>query len=305
MERRNFVKTATLLGGAALTASLTGEAFAGNLSNAAQFKLKYAPGLDMFSASVGSKDIIPNLQFIKDQGFRAVFDNGFPGRSKEDQDLIANQLTRLGLEFGPYVLYADFAKESMVLRDENILKMLKERIQVAIEIKKRTGYHLALMVPGRYNQRLAWDYQAANVIDTLRDLSAMAQTEGIVIVLEPLNRYDHPGLFLSGSPQAYMICRAVNSPGCKIIFDIYHQQITEGNLIPNLDMSWSEIATLHCGDNPGRKEPTSGEINYRGIFKHLYEKGYKGAICMEHGKSKPGKEGDQAVIDAYRFCDTF
>ena len=305
MERRNFVKTATLLGGAALTASLTGESFAGDLSNAAQFKLKYAPGIDMFSASAGSKDFAANLQFIKDQGFKAVFDNDFPKRSKEDQDTIANLLNKLGLEFGPYVLYADFSKESMVLKDENILKMLKERIEVAKEIKKRTGYFMTLMVPGRYSQNVAWDYQAANVIDNLRELSAMAQAEGIVIVLEPLNLYDHPGLFLSGSPQAYMICRAVNSPSCKIIFDVYHQQITEGNIIPNLKRCWSEIGTMHCGDNPGRKEPTTGEINYRGVFKFLYEKGYNGAICMEHGKSKQGKEGDQAVIDAYRFCDNF
>ncbi len=305
MERRNFVKTAALLGGAVLSGTAAAGITERGKSNAALFKLKYAPSLDMFNATVGSKDIAANLQFIKDQGFRAVFDNNYPTRSKAEQDLIANQLVKLGLEFGPYVLYADFGKESMVLKDASVLNMLRERISVAIEIKKRTGFDMALMVPGRYNQRLAWDYQAANVIDNLRELSDMAEKDGIVIVLEPLNRYDHPGLFLSGSPQAYMICRAVNSPSCKIIFDIYHQQITEGNLMPNLDMCWSEIGTLHCGDNPGRKEPTSGEINYRGVFKHLFEKGYNGAICMEHGKSVSGKEGDQAVIDAYRYCDNF
>jgi hydroxypyruvate isomerase len=128
---------------------------------------------------------------------------------------------------------------------------------------------------------------------------------GLVIVLESLNPRDHPGLFLTKIPQAFEICRAVNSPSCKILDDLYHQQITEGNLIPNVDAAWSEIAAFHLGDNPGRNEPTTGEINFRNIFKHLYEKGYKGALCMEHGASKPGKEGERAVIDAYRACDAF
>jgi len=102
-----------------------------------------------------------------------------------------------------------------------------------------------------------------------------------------------------------MICRAVNSPSCKIINDLYHQQITEGNLIPNIDRAWEEIGSFHLGDNPGRKEPTTGEINYRNVFKHLHAKGYKGVLCCEHGRSKPGKEGERAMIDAYRECDSF
>ncbi len=76
------------------------------------------------------------------------------------------------------------------------------------------------------------------------------------MVLEPLNTiHDHPGLFLNGIPQAYDICRAVNSPVCKIVDDIYHQQITEGNLIPNIEAAWSEIAAFHLGDNPGAMNP--------------------------------------------------
>jgi hydroxypyruvate isomerase len=102
-----------------------------------------------------------------------------------------------------------------------------------------------------------------------------------------------------------MICRSVNSPSVKIVDDIYHQQITEGNLIPNIDKAWSEIASFHLGDNPGRNEPTTGEINYKNIFKHIYQKGYQGVLCMEHGKSKRGKEGEIAVIEAYRACDDF
>ncbi len=128
---------------------------------------------------------------------------------------------------------------------------------------------------------------------------------GLVLVLEPLNRRDHPGLFLTGMPQAFAICRAVNSPCCKILDDMYHQQITEGNLIPHIDACWSEIAAFHIGDNPGRKEPTTGEINYKNIFKHLHQKGFQGVLGMEHGRSGEGKAGERAVIEAYRACDAF
>ena len=125
------------------------------------------------------------------------------------------------------------------------------------------------------------------------------------MVLEPLNFRDHPGLFLTKSPQAYQICKAVNSPSCKILFDIYHQQIQEGNLIPNIEKCWDEIAYFQIGDNPGRKEPTTGEINYKNVFKYIHSKGFKGVLGMEHGNSMSGKEGEEAVLNAYKMSSNF
>ena len=82
-------------------------------------------------------------------------------------------------------------------------------------------------------------------------------------------------------------------------------QRNTGHLIPMMDMCWSEIAYIQIGDNPGRKEPGTGEINYKNIFKHLHEKGYKGVLGMEHGNFHEGKEGEMAVIKAYRESDNF
>ena len=162
-----------------------------------------------------------------------------------------------------------------------------------------------LVVPGRYDERLGWDYQTANVVDNLKYCADICQNAGITIVIEPLNRHDHPGLFLTKIPQSYQICKAVDNPYCKIVNDLYHQQITEGNLIPNIDRAWSQIGAFHIGDNPGRKEPGTGEINYKNIFKHIRDKGFDGVLCMEHGNSKPGKAGEMAVIEAYVYCDSF
>ena len=243
---------------------------------------------------------------MADQGFSAMFDNGLMRKPKDMQEKIARQMSRLDMTLGPFVLYADFGKKSFVTRDPEIRTMLVNLMKEGVECAKRVNAQWALVVPGRFDEGLEWDYQTANVIENLKYCADVVESSGLVIVLEPLNAWtNHPGLFLTKIPQAYQICRAVNRPSIKIVNDIYHQQITEGNLIPNIDMAWSEIASFHVGDNPGRKEPGTGEINYRNIFKHIHKKGYQGVLCMEHGRSLRGKEGEVALIKAYRACDDF
>jgi hydroxypyruvate isomerase len=138
------------------------------------------------------------------------------------------------------------------------------------------------------------------MVEKLRRAAEILEPHGLIMVLEPLNFRDHPGQFLQRSPQAYQICKAVDSPSCKILFDIYHQQIQEGNLIPNIDDCWDEIAYFQIGDNPGRNEPGTGEINYQNVFAHIKNNGFTGILGMEHGNSQSGKAGELAVIEAYK-----
>ncbi len=310
-SRRTFIKKTAITGAAMMAApAFTGSAFAANPRKASDaitpFRLKYAPSVGMFREHAGN-NIADNVKFCHDMGFRAMFDNGLMGRPVEDQLKLANEISRHGMELGPFVLYADFSVTSFVLNNPEVRKMLTDRMKEGVEVFRRTGVKWALVVPGRYDERLSPDYQTANVIDNLRLCCDIVEKEGLTIVLEPLNTLrDHPGLFLKRIPQAYAVCRAVNRPSCKIVNDLYHQQITEGNLIPNIEAAWSEIAAFHCGDNPGRNEPTTGEINYRNVFRYIYSRKYDGVICMEHGISKRGsKEGEARVIKAYRECDNF
>ncbi|GAP69856.1 hydroxypyruvate isomerase [Bacteroidales bacterium 6E] len=307
MDRRNFFRN-TALGSVALTglaSPLTSFASDNASSNSAQFKLKYAPGFGMFREHAGN-DPIDHIKFVHDQGFRAVFDNGFMGKEPALQEKIANELARRNMDMGPFVLYADFGVKSMVTREPEMMEMLKKKMHEAVELRKRTQIKQALVVPGRYDEKLAWDYQTANVIDAMRMCCDIVGPSGLELVMEPLNAHtDHPGLFLTTIPQSFMICKAVNHPSCKIVNDMYHQQITEGNIIPNMNMAWEYIGAFHIGDNPGRNEPTTGEINYLNIFKHIHSKGYDGVLCMEHGKSIRGKEGEAALIEAYRKVDAF
>lgn len=308
MKRREALKHGL---GAAAALSLAGAAGAIPVSGprpaaraTGKFKLRYAPSFGQFKAHAGD-DLKAQIQFCADEGFTAMFDNGLMGRPAADQEMIASELAKRDMALGPFVLYADFSKESFVLKNDEVKALILDLMRKGIETMKRTGCRQALVVPGRFNLNLFWDYQTANVVDNLRLAMDVCAPAGLTLVLEPLNRRDHPGLFLTGMPQAYAICRGVNSPSCKILDDMYHQQITEGNLLPHIDACWSEIAAFHIGDNPGRKEPTTGEINYKTIFKHLHKKGFQGVLGMEHGRSGEGKTGERAVIEAYRACDAF
>lgn len=305
MNRRKFMAMGLAAGATAVSATVSKADQSDKKPKNGKFKLNYAPMASTFKEHVG-KDPIEAIKFSADQGFTAFFDNGLMGRPVKKQQEIAAELAKHEMLLGPFVIYAKIGVKTFVLNDPDIRKMLLEKMKTAIECAKRTNAKWGLVVPGHYDEKLDWSYQTANVVDNLRYCAEILEPAGLVMVLEPLNTIkNHPGAFLTGIPQSYQICKAVNSPSCKIVNDLYHQQITEGNLISNIDMAWDQIASFHIGDNPGRKEPTTGEINYTNIFKHLYQKGYKGVICMEHGNSKPGKQGELDVIQAYRECDNF
>ena len=305
MERRNFIKrTVAASAAAGLGTAVFGKADPAAMSNNAKFNLKYAPNFNSFPEMAG-QDPVDFIKFCNDQGFRAIFDNRLTNKEPALQEKIASELNRHNMDIGPFILRAKEGGESMVYDDGESREKWKQGMYEAIETSKRTGAKHALIVPGKLDTKLEKDYQTANVIDCLRELSEIAEKDSVVIVLEPLNRWNHPGLFLTGIPQAYAICRAVNSPSCKLLDDMYHQQITEGNIIPNIDRAWSEIAAFHIGDNPGRKEPGTGEMNYLNIFKHIHQKGYEGVLCMEHGRSIEGIAGEKALIEAYRRADNF
>ena len=315
MNRRSFVRNSAAV---AAGASLVSPVFAGpRSSNTATepgkqlrhpgepFQLNYAPHLGMFSQHGGPKPV-DQLRFMADEGFRSFEDNGMKGRSIADQEAMAKVMADNGMQMGVFVAHSIFWKEPNLASGkaewrEQFLTEIRESVDVA----KRVNAKWMTVVPGHVDLRLDMGYQTANVVESLRRAVEILEPHGLVMVLEPLNPRDHPGLFLKKAAQAFEICRAVDSPSCKILFDIYHQQITEGNLIPNIDAAWDEIAYVQIGDNPGRKEPTTGEINYKNVFKHIHSKGYDGILGMEHGNSRPSMEGERAVIDAYRSVDSF
>ncbi len=270
-----------------------------------EFNLKYAPHLGMFKHHAGN-DPIDQLNFMADEGFTAFEDNDMRTREIGVQEKMTATMRKRGLEMGVFVAHEIYWKEpNLASGDQNKREEFLAYINESVDVAKRVHAKYMTVVPGHVDLRQSMGFQTAHVIESLKQASGILEPHGLTMVLEPLNFRNHPGLFLTGSPQAYEICKAVNSPSCKILFDIYHQQIQEGNLIPNLRAVWDEIAYIQIGDNPGRKEPTTGEINYKNVFKFIHNQGFDGILGMEHGNSKPSKEGERAVINAYKDVDSF
>lgn len=307
MNRRDFlVKSASAAAALPALAGSGLEAAARALGKHT-FKLKYAPHFGMFTNSAG-KDPIDQLKFMADVGFTAFEDNGLMRRAVAEQQRIGDTLAKLGMTMGVFVIDAgDNWKVSLATGQPEFRETFLKTCREAVEVAKRVNARWMTVVPGYFERRLPIGVQTGHVIDALRAGADILAPHKLTMVLEPLS--DNPDLFLRSSDQTYAICRAVNSPACKILFDIYHMQRNEGHVIPNINHVWSEIGYFQTGDVPGRKEPGTGELNYRNIFKHIHDKAKKAGVefvfGMEHGNAFPGVEGEQKLIDAYVAADSF
>jgi hydroxypyruvate isomerase len=303
MERRNFLKQNLMASGALLSTS----AFANTKMSPIEestFKLNYGFHDGMFKSHAGN-DFIEQIKFAHSMGFRSIEDNGMMGRTPAMQEKIGNTLASLGMTMGVFVISFDNwpLSVSMTSGNKDWRKKFVDYCTEAVNVAKRCNAKHMTVVPGNYDRTKSLDMQLANVIGALRPGVEILEKHNLIMVLEPLS--DTPELFLRYSDQTYAICKAMNSSACKILFDMYHMQRNEGNIIANIDKCWDEICYFQIGDNPGRKEPGTGEMNYKNIFKHIYQKGYRGVMGMEHGNAGAGKEGELALIKAYREADSF
>lgn len=306
MKRNDFLKnSALILSGTFLSSNKPFETVNLNKSTvkSAAFKLDYAPHQGMFSASAGN-NFLDEIRYMYDLGFRSIEDNGMTDRSFEEQKQIGELLAKLGMRMGVFVVpKGGNGQNTLAAPKKEHVDIFLKGCRESVEVAKRVNAKWVTVVPGDYERNLPLGVQTGNVIEALKRGAEIFEPHGITMVLEPLS--DSPNLFLRYTDQAYEICKAVNSPSCKILYDAYHQQKNEGNLINFMNQCWSEIAYIQIGDNPGRKEPYTGEINYKNVFKWIHDKGYKGIVGMEHGISKSGKEGEEVLVAAYRQADSF
>jgi hydroxypyruvate isomerase len=313
MQRKEFLSRTLLAGGALLGGgAIKAEAVTAGTLNPEEkqpaagtpFHLNYGIHDGMFRNHAGP-DFTDQIRFAYEQGFRAIEDNGMMDRTPEEQARIGETLKKLGMTMGVFVLNFDHwpVSTSLCSGDPVWLEKFLKACHAAVDTAARCNGKWITVVPGNYDRKLALGYQTAHVLHALRLASEILEPHGLVMVLEALS--DTPDLFLRHPDQTYLLCEAVNSPSCKYLFDMYHMQRNEGDLIPNIDRAWKHIAYFQIGDNPGRKEPGTGEMNYKNIFRHIHEKGYTGVLGMEHGMAGTGIEGEKALIKAYRDADDF
>jgi hydroxypyruvate isomerase len=305
MKRRNFLQKSLLTTGAALTATAAWSRPVLNKRSATPkpFELNFAPHEGMFANHAG-KNFLDQIRFMYDEGFRAIEDNGMLKRPVDEQIKIGAELSKLGMTMGVFVVDGgDNWKVSLTTGKQEFTDNFVKTCKQCVETAKRVNAKWMTVVPGFFERNIPMGIQTANVVDALRRGAEIFEPHGMIMVLEPLS--DTPELFMRFSDQTYALCKSVNSPSCKILYDIYHMQRNEGNVIKNIERCWDEIAYFQIGDNPGRNEPGTGELNFKNIFKFASDKGYRGVWGMEHGNSAPGKDGEKRVIQAYREVDTF
>jgi hydroxypyruvate isomerase len=306
MQRRKFMQQSLLAGGGLFTSAglMAGDKKPSTIDETKPFNLNYAIHDGMFKNHAGP-DFVEQIKFAHSMGFRAIEDNGMMARPVAQQKLIGDTLAKFGMTMGVFVITSDnwHWKTSLTTGKQEWTDLMIKDCKEAVEVAKRCNAKWMTVVPGNYETSLSQEFQTANVVKALRKGAAILERHGLVMVLEALS--DNPDLFLRHTDQAFMVCEAVNSVACKFLYDMYHMQRNEGNIINNIDKVWDETGYFQIGDNPGRNEPGTGEMNYKNIFKHIHSKGYKGVLGMEHGNVKPGKEGELALIKAYSDADNF
>ncbi|QZH74103.1 MAG: TIM barrel protein [Erythrobacter sp.] len=297
-------RRAVLAGGSAAAVAASVGSTAGFAQTAPHFSLGYAPHEGSF-ASRG--DRLEQIAFAAGEGFSAWEDNEAAGRTVAEQTAMARALRQRGMTMGVFVASMPRWAQSRPLLggdDDADREAFLADIRASIDVARRLDARWMTVVPGFLDARLPIHIQTGRVIDTMRRAAEIVEPHGLVMVMEPLNTLtDHPGVFLQTIAQAYAVARAVDSPAIKILADVYHEQIQAGNLLTTLETCWDEIAYLQFGDNPGRAEPGTGEINYRNIVRWLRSRSFSGVIGMEHGNSIGGREGEERLLAAYRAID--
>lgn len=169
----------------------------------------------------------------------------------------------------------------------NFLQGLRDSIKVAHELNCKT----LLLCAGNELSNLTREQQHKNIVDNLKQSTKIVENEGVSLALEPLNVIvDHKGYYLYTSAEGFQILEEVGSPNIKLLYDIYHQQITEGHLIATIARNIDRIVHFHVADVPGRHEPGTGEINYANIFRTVDDLGYKGYFGLEFVPTKSPEE---------------
>ncbi|MDR1567021.1 MAG: TIM barrel protein [Treponema sp.] len=232
--------------------------------------MKYSICIDSVFSGL---DSLKALEQVKACGFTTY---EFWSWWNRDLDALKKKADALGMNCSccctKFFTLTEPSKRSVYLQD------LKESIKAA----KKIGAP-CLISQGGDDSGAVHTYQRRSVVEGLREAAPIVEDAGITLLLEPLNgKIDHKGTWLESSDEAFEIVREVGSGNVKLLFDIYHQQISEGDVIRRLTSYTSEIRHVHSAGNPGRHELDSGELDYPRIFKALEEAGYQGYLGLEY-----------------------
>ncbi len=169
---------------------------------------------------------------------------------------------------------------------------LAESVQAA----QRLNCPTLISQVGDFRAGVPRDEQHQCLVEGLQEAAAVLDGSGVTLVIEPLNELvDHPGYYLVRSDEAFQIAREVGSDRIKVVFDIYHQQVSEGHVIHNLTTNLSEIGHFHAAGNPGRHELDDGELHYPSVLAAIRAGGYNAYVGLEYWPRRPPLDGLRRV----------
>ncbi len=222
------------------------------------------------------KDVIYHLEKIKEHGLHGL--EYYAWWELNDLNRVAKEQERIGVGISAT------CTRFISLVDESYREAYMAGVRDTIEACRRLGVRSIISQTGNALDGVPRESQRQTMIETLKRCVPMLEEAGIVLELEPLNGLvDHRGHFLQRSDESVTVVDQVDSPNVKLVFDVYHQQITEGNVIRNATGYIDRINHYHIADNPGRKQPGTGELNYVNILRAIKETGYGGFVGLECG----------------------
>ena len=206
--------------------------------------------------------------------FRAAANAGFSAVEfwdYQDQKRDVNQIAKLCNDLKLSIIqFTAWQGPSLALTDNH--KKFKEAIIRAIDTAITLGAPMFTVVGHQTTDKYSQKKSVKNYMDALASVKGILEESGKTMIIEPFNPVDHEGHFLNGSKDTVSICRAINSPNIKINWDLYHMQLTEGNLIDELKSGFDQVGYIQIADVPGRNQPGTGELNYNFIFKECIDK---------------------------------
>jgi len=275
-DRRKFFSRSVAgaaIGGAVLATAAPGLARQVDISQLGKTpRTRFAVNLEMWWTKL---PFMQRVQKAADFGYPAI--ELWPYENK-DIDKLAALTRKLGLEIAQFTAWGFAPGMNNPENEDKFVTKIEEACQVAhrLNCKKMT------VVAGNNQPGMTREQMHAQVIKALRRAAPIAEKNKVMLILEPMNgRVDHPGHCLYGSPDAIAICKAVDSEYVKINWDLYHMQITEGDLCGRMKDGFDWIGYLQLADHPGRNEPGTGEIHYNRVFKQAWDLGYRGYIGLE------------------------
>ncbi|HBQ64814.1 MAG TPA: hydroxypyruvate isomerase [Clostridiales bacterium] len=205
-----------------------------------------------------------------------------------DLERAKKEIERTGVEIPAVMVGSDSPQKMQILKEsggivsQDAHALFLEAFRETVRAARILGARNIVVTTGNEINGMPRARQHGNIVQALRAAAPWAEDAGIQIVLEPLNvLVDHKGYYLSTTAESVEIIREVDSPAVRILYDIYHQQITEGNLIHNIRSNIEYIGHFHAADVPGRHQPGTGEINYRNVFKAIRDTGFDGTVAFE------------------------